>query len=456
MNIANLLAANMVTADSGLHSVKGEKMAEGDFVSMLMNMMNGDAEIANDAANSKSIVMRILQMLSNGADSEECLSLVDGADIEVLEEVANLIGAIAGIRREEGITNAKLEEDTDKVAASDDELIEEMQALVSVPMPAQIPDTENVIMEDSGMDRYLAINADVATYQNVDAGQKAYDVEQLPQGIDVSEFANLVDGETFEEVSIAMNRALDVAIAQRAATEAVNHVSNGAESGTGGGSSADNAISEESNIEITKIVQDKSAQILERSVSELRPVVVQSEEIAELQKVHRTKNADGVQSIGAIANPEMSNIDEVAQAEVIIKEPIQQVANRINNQIMALEKEGTTKIEMKLEPESLGRVVIEMTLESGKLAVKIVAENQMASAMLAERASDLTHGLKGQGITLESYDISYSNQHKDNSFTQRDQHFSRSKSAFAMHGDFSGEVDNDFANSPSSALNLYV
>ena len=59
MNIANLLAANMVTADSGLHSVKGEKMAEGDFVSMLMNMMNGDAEIANDAANSKSIVMRI-------------------------------------------------------------------------------------------------------------------------------------------------------------------------------------------------------------------------------------------------------------------------------------------------------------------------------------------------------------------------------------------------------------
>ena len=340
-------------------------------------------------------------MLSNGADSEECLSLVDGVDIEVLEEVANLIGAIAGIHREEGITNAKLEEDTDKVAASDDELIEEMQALVSVPMPAQIPDTENVIMEDSGMDRYLAINADVATYQNVDAGQKAYDVEQLPQGIDVSEFANLVDGETFEEVSIAMNRALDVAIAQRAATEAVNHVSNGAESGTGGGSSADNAISEESNIEITKIVQDKSAQILERSVSELRPVVVQSEEIAELQKVHRTKNADGVQSIGAIANPEMSNIDEVAQAEVIIKEPIQQVANRINNQIMALEKEGTTKIEMKLEPESLGRVVIEMTLESGKLAVKIVAENQMASAMLAERASDLTHGLKGRASLLK-------------------------------------------------------
>ena len=443
MNVANLLSANMVTADSGMQSIKGEKMVEGDFISMLMKMMNGDAEVANDAANSDNVIVQILQMLSSGESSEECLNLLDGADIEVLEEVANLIGAIAGIREEVGIASAESEEDTDNEAANDD-LIKVMQ-LTSVPMPMQIRDTENAIEGDSGMGSYRSVNA-------ADAGIKSYDGGQLSQGIDIREFANTIDGETFEEISNALSNATAV----KSATETVNTPSNGAEFKMGEGVPADDAILDESNIEITKMVQDKSAQILERGISEFRPVVIESEEIAQLQKAHRTTNAENVQPVDVIANPEMGGIEVVSRSEVIIREPIEQVANRIDNHIMTLEKEGATKIEMKLEPESLGKVMIEMTMESGKLAVKIVAENQMASAMLAERASDLTHGLKAQGITLESYDISYSDHDTDNSFLGRNPQFNRGKSTFAMHGSFSSEVDNDYANLPSSALNLYV
>lgn len=445
MNVANLLSANMITANSGLESIKGDEVASGDFTALLVDMMNTDAKAA---MNSENIIMQILQMLSNGAESEECLNLLDGVDIEVLEEVANLIDSIVPTDEDTTIDGAESEDIADE-KATDDDGIEDMQQLASVVMPIHIHDVASADVVESGSNHIYSANAVNSTI-DVQSG------EQLPQGINIAELANVVDGATFEEVSNLLHNAMSNATTQKMATETANHASGGAEFKMGDDIDADKAMLDEANIEITKMEQDKSAQILERSISELRPVVMKSEEIAQLQKAHRTTNADNVQPIDSMANPEMSAINEGEQAQVIIERPIEQVANEINNYITALEKEGSTKIEMKLEPESLGKVVIEMTLEGGKLAVKIVAENQIASAMLAERASDLTHGLKGQGITLESYDISYSNHDTDNSFSGRNPQFSRSKSTFTMHGDFSGEVDSDYANSPSSALNLYV
>lgn len=457
MNIANLLSTNMITYDSGLQSVKGEKIARGDFVTLLMNMVNVNGKVAKDAISAENIITQLLQMLSNGADSEECLSLLDGVDIEVLEEVANLIGVFAGISEEESIVGAKSpDEDSDKEIASDD-LTQEMQTLVTVAAPIHIPDDDGALISEHGSKNYRIGNTDIAKYGNItDAGAKVHDSEQSSQGIDVSGLANIIDGETFKEVSNAVNNALSDVVAHKVATEVGNPISNGAKFGTGESVPVDNAILEESNIEITKVSQDRTVQMFERSSFQLRPEVVRSDEATILHKAQQTVIADNVQPIDVVTNPDMDIIDVDNQAQVIIKEPAEQIAMEITNQLTTLEKEGSTKIQMKLEPESLGKVVIEMTLESGKMAVKITAESQIASAMLAERANDLTHGLKGQGITLESYNVSYENHDANSSFTNKNPQYSQSRNAFTVRGDYNGEVSDDYVDSPSGGLNLYA
>ncbi|NMA79249.1 MAG: hypothetical protein GX967_01230 [Clostridiales bacterium] len=438
MNIANLLSANMITADSNLASIKGGEVASGDFTALLMNMINTDVKLA---MNSENIIMQILQMLSSGASSEECLNLLSDVDIEVLEEVADLIGGIATTKENITTSGAKFEDADEK--AEDDDITEEMQQLASTIMPAHIPDIVSAVEMESDSSRID--NANI-----LNTMMAADDGEQLPRRINIDELANVVGKETFVEVSDAIRNA----IANKTTGEA-SPVQDGIELDNGERISADKSSDKGAHVEITKVDQDRTAQIFERSIIELRRVVVKSEEIDELHKIDHITNASGVEAISTIANADINAIEAENAVEVIRSEPIEQVAIRISNQMAEVEKEGTTKIEMRLEPESLGKVVIEMTIESGKLAVKIVAENQMASAMLAERASDLTHGLKGQGITLESYDVSYTG-HESGDSHHRDQQFRQGRNTFTMNGNYSSDANSDYVNTPSSALNLYV
>src|SRR6185369_8741203 len=68
-------------------------------------------------------------------------------------------------------------------------------------------------------------------------------------------------------------------------------------------------------------------------------------------------------------------------------------------------KQGSEQITLKLTPENLGGLTVNLRMENQQLRVEIVAENRSVKDALLQNSETLKDSLSRQNITMESFDV---------------------------------------------------
>ncbi|MFJ7824951.1 flagellar hook-length control protein FliK [Psychrobacillus sp. NPDC096623] len=111
--------------------------------------------------------------------------------------------------------------------------------------------------------------------------------------------------------------------------------------------------------------------------------------------------------------------DKAAQSEEFIKE-LQKVMNRVQFGFAG----GANRLVLKLFPEQLGTIRIELIQKDGMLTAKILASTALGKEMLDSNSSQLRQGFAGQNIQLEKLEITQALQ--DSTRQEKNQDFQQS------------------------------
>lgn len=114
--------------------------------------------------------------------------------------------------------------------------------------------------------------------------------------------------------------------------------------------------------------------------------------------VHQQGKIEGASVASNIAAP----VQNSGQRPELSAQIMQQVKDRLVNHEV---KTGTDQIVLKLSPENLGDLRVNMSMDGQRLKVEIVAENRMVRDALLQNTDSLKESLARQNISMESFDV---------------------------------------------------
>jgi len=114
----------------------------------------------------------------------------------------------------------------------------------------------------------------------------------------------------------------------------------------------------------------------------------------------------------------LNNVQTFKIHDIDINRNVAQQVNRImtstfNTSGMLDEAEGMKEMELQLNPESLGRIIIKMQSVNGVLDIKISATNAEVREMLMVQSAQLTNAIKEQGVNVNQMEVAQSALHND-------------------------------------------
>lgn len=181
-------------------------------------------------------------------------------------------------------------------------------------------------------------------------------------------------------------------------------------------------------------INDTSAspQVLKQPIIQTQMVVKQTAHSVQPEIVTETKeittNVQGATTTVIQTKVESVSMtlptEKAAQSEEFIKE-LQKVMNRVQFG----QAGGANRLVLKLFPEQLGTIRIELIQKDGMLTAKILASTALGKEMLDSNSSQLRQGFAGQNIQLEKLEITQAlqdirqekNQDFQQSFKQQEQ-----------------------------------
>lgn len=131
--------------------------------------------------------------------------------------------------------------------------------------------------------------------------------------------------------------------------------------------------------------------------------------------IHHSIKAEGQMAVGnASGSASSETLKTVPQPEQFV----QQVRDRL---VSHETKPGTEQIVLRLSPEHLGELKVNLNMEGQRLKVEIVAENKMVRDSLMQHTDSLKESLSRQNIKMESFDVTTGgNSHADGGRNQND------------------------------------
>jgi flagellar hook-length control protein FliK len=147
--------------------------------------------------------------------------------------------------------------------------------------------------------------------------------------------------------------------------------------------------------------------------------VKEAESTASGEKFGQSGNGTGDQGMNGQAHLAMShqvkfdnalseNAAPVAAAgDSLRNDQAEQIASQVKEHLAGREiKTGTEQIVIRLSPENLGELKLNLRMENQCLKVEIVADTPMARDALLKHSDTLKESLARQNITMESFDVS--------------------------------------------------
>ena len=117
-------------------------------------------------------------------------------------------------------------------------------------------------------------------------------------------------------------------------------------------------------------------------------------------------------------------------------EIIQELAEKISMQL----KSNRYEMELQIKPESLGKLVLKVTLEDGILSGRITTTNRQTANILQQNLDDLKSALEQQGYKFSQLDVNVGNEREPGHFHQHWRNpinFSRNKQSTSLFNDVS-------------------
>lgn len=103
-----------------------------------------------------------------------------------------------------------------------------------------------------------------------------------------------------------------------------------------------------------------------------------------------------------------------------LKEVPEFILKQIQTNLQVNDLEGSSQLTVRLKPESLGKLTLQLQSHNGHIAVKILAENAQVKEFLEQNLIHLRESLNNQGIKSSSVEVQIS---RDNQFSQFDQNY---------------------------------
>jgi hypothetical protein len=133
--------------------------------------------------------------------------------------------------------------------------------------------------------------------------------------------------------------------------------------------------------------------------------------------------------------------------------PEEQVYQQVASRLTLVNGERHSRMTMRLYPEELGQVKLDLTVEGDRVRVQMHAQNQQVQEVLEKYLPRLRESFEQQGLKLEEAQVTYDSpgQGGRGSFQESRQSFFTARSAGRSAGRAAGEEEAVVAPPPSSA-----
>lgn len=121
---------------------------------------------------------------------------------------------------------------------------------------------------------------------------------------------------------------------------------------------------------------------------------------------HAVKNTNISQTPN---NTEVFRVPPQARAEAIA-----QMTERMTNNLIQSETGGVKQMQIQLQPETLGNIVIKLESVRGEVNVRIIASNPEVRDMIAQSAAQMGESIKASGVNLNNINVSSASQQQEN------------------------------------------
>ena len=142
---------------------------------------------------------------------------------------------------------------------------------------------------------------------------------------------------------------------------------------------------------------------MRQDVSILQDEVENTSSVTQPNSLHHVTSLQGGQQ-------RTQDVVSVNVAEQAPTHGTQQVARQVAERLTAHDlKQGSDQITLKLSPEHLGNLQLNLRMDEQNLKLEIVAEHRSARDALLQQADSLRETLAKQNIKMDSFDVSTGN-----------------------------------------------
>ncbi|MZQ75126.1 MAG: hypothetical protein GT589_03090 [Peptoclostridium sp.] len=108
--------------------------------------------------------------------------------------------------------------------------------------------------------------------------------------------------------------------------------------------------------------------------------------------------------LSAEASSSRTNIELMKARPVYYSQ--REVVDQVINKIKITDADNLKSIEIKLEPEQLGKLTLKVVMENGVLTAKLIAESEKVKTAIESNISELKDSMLEQGINITAVDVS--------------------------------------------------
>lgn len=394
-------------------SNKIDTFAKKKVVGVEKNNSKVEEKIIRGETSDDENVYSIAELVANGSVDKACVCQ------EVLEQVT---GAVKDILIEHlGVSADVLESMMEALSLSDEDLLEEDNIKAIIMLAFGISDTIGLTIDEEAyqtlMDVMEAVEATTTEY----CEQAGMTVEELKAFVEENATELNVSESNESMVNLpADDMVADEAVTENVSVEKVTEAMEGMVAEQSEESTADDII-----VEVKKVssdsqqAADKTAVVQEVTTDENQnPMAENQGENAAMENGEQKQVVGNVQTnVQTIATE--NGVQTVFTRLTDALDMVRQIVEQIRVQITP----DTTSMEMQLNPENLGKVMLNVSAKNGVVTAQMTVENDVVKAAVESQLIQLKENLNNQGLKVEAVEVSV----ETRSFERQDQNPSQGK-----------------------------
>ena len=313
----------------------------------------------------------IAELVASGSIDKDCVSK------EVLEQVADAVKVI--LMDELGVSADTLQSMMDALSLSDGDLLNGDNLKALIMLNYGISDSVGLMMDEKAYQSLVNVMAEVDSAVDMYCEQAGMTAEELKVFAELNAAGGLSDGDISMEDTLAV--AEDVVALE-------------------GEDTADDII-----VEVKKTSSEiKTAALQAVSGSENAE---NQNPMADNQGENATMEDGGQHTVGNVQTNIQTITTESGVQTVFTRltetlDMVKQIVEQIRVQISP----DTTSMEMQLNPENLGKVMLNVSTKNGEVTAQLTVENEAVKAAVESQLVQLKESLNNQGLKVEAVEVS--------------------------------------------------